>query len=181
MDFANELVTPMTDAPPTRAELRALYAESDRFAAETDAWLADRKAAREAQASPPARENDDAGVITPDDDGDALLAAPAPEPEPLYDFTDAQFDALAFVLNELHKEFEARVERTERRLLDAMLRLAMPGERAEETAYALKDRVARMEGRLERQLSDIVERRFKEAATDAVLELPANFWKRDAA
>jgi hypothetical protein len=158
-------------------ELRELYRQDDRARAEHREYMAQRKAL----ASPPMSETDDPGVITPDDDNDALLAAPAPEPEPLYDFTDAQFDALAFVLNELHKEFEARIERTERRLLDAMVRLAMPGERAEETAYALKDRIARMEGRLERQLSDIVERRFKEAATDTVLDLPAAFWKRDAA
>jgi hypothetical protein len=166
-------------------DLAALYRDSDRFARETDAWIAEHKAAREAQE----RENAEAEELERRayeiERAAASAAETVPfseeEPEPSYDFTDTQFDTLATVIAELHREFDARLERTERRLLDAMLRLAMPGERAEETAYALKDRIAQMEGRIERQLSSIVERHLKAAAAATVLDLPANFWKRDAA
>jgi hypothetical protein len=154
-------------------ELRALFAEDDRARAEHAAFME----ARRASASSPASETGDEGVITQDDGGDVPLAAPAADGE-AFCFTDEQFDAVAAVLAELHREFEARIERTERRLLDAMLRLALPGERAEEIAYALKERIARMEGTIERQLSSIVERHLKQAKTDdddGVIDLPAGF------
>jgi hypothetical protein len=52
-----------------------------------------------------------------------------------------------------------------------MVRLAMPGERAEETAYALKDRVACMEGRIERQISETIQQHPEAAITDEVTAL----------
>jgi hypothetical protein len=159
-----------------RRELRELFRQDDRLRAEHREWMGQRRAL----ASPPVSETGDEDVILHGDTYDAPVTASAGHDE-AFCFTDEQFDAVAFVLAELHREFEARIERTERRLLDAMLRLAMPGERAEQTAYGLSDRVAQMEGRIERQLSGIVERHLKAAATDTVLDLPANFWKRDAA
>jgi hypothetical protein len=165
-----------------RRELRGLYRDSDRFAAETDDWLARHKAECEALVS----ETEDIGAMTADDGDDALLPAPAPDGE-VFDeerlsyFAPSQHEVLVQVLRELREEFDERLERTEQRLLNIMARMVVPAERAEEVAYGLKERVARMEQRLERQLSDIVERRFREAATDTILELPKNFWKRDAA
>jgi hypothetical protein len=176
MGSKHDVVAAMTDTP-TRAELAELYRDSERFAAETDQWLAHHKAERAALM----RKNADEGVMTHDDDGDAILAAPASDAvasEEELDFTDAQFDALATVIAELHREFEERIERTRQQLLDTMVRLAMPGERAEETFYALKDRVARMEGQLERQLSDIVERHLKRAKSGEVIDLPDFIRKR---
>src|SRR5690348_405067 len=128
----------MTDAPPTRAELRALYADSDRFAAETDDWLADRKAAREAQE----RENAEAEELERrayQNERAAASAAETPfseeEPEPSYDFSEAQFDCLATVIDELHQEFDARIERAQQRILNTVVRLVMPSEYAERELY----------------------------------------------
>jgi hypothetical protein len=170
------VVAAMSDTP-TRAELAELYRDSDRFAAETDNWLARHKAERAALA----RKNADDGVMTQDDDGDAILAAPASDAvasDEELDFTDAQFDALATVIAELRREFEAGIERTHQRLLNTMVRLALPGERAEETFYALRDRVSRLEGQLERQLADIVERHLKAVATEPqIIDLPGNFFR----
>ena len=94
-------------------------------------------------------------------------------------FSEEQADAIGGVMAELHAEWQRDIERLERRLLDTVVRLVMPGERAEETYYALSDRVARMESYIERQLGEIVERRLKAAITDDVLELPN--WRKDNA
>jgi hypothetical protein len=58
-----------------RRELRALYADSDRFAAETDDWLARHKAERAALV----RKNADEGSEYPDQDENAYVAVPAAE------------------------------------------------------------------------------------------------------
>jgi hypothetical protein len=63
---------------------------------------------------------------------------------------------LAAIYNELRAELLQDIERVQQQLLRTMVRMVLPGERAEETFYALKDRVARMEGQLERQLSQAV-------------------------
>jgi len=98
--------------------------------------------------------------------------------EPLC-FSDEQFDAIATVMAELRAEWTHDIERIHRQLLNAVVRMVMPGERAEETYYALRDRVARMEQRIERQLSEMIERQLSTALTDRVIDLPSNFWKRD--
>jgi hypothetical protein len=95
----------VTDTPPTRAELRALYRDSDRFAAETDEWLARRKAEREALV----RKNADEGFEYPDQDENAYAAIPvaddeAPDEEP---FSDEQLDTLAITLAELRCQWES--------------------------------------------------------------------------
>jgi hypothetical protein len=64
-------------------------------------------------------------------------------------FKIGQFEALAYVIAELDLEFDERIERTKQQLLNTMVRLAMPGERAEQTAYAVETRLTCLEGRLE--------------------------------
>jgi hypothetical protein len=163
----------------SRAELDALFAEDDRARAEHAAFMEDRRAA---QASLPVHEAEDIGAMAPDDDNNALLPAPTgnavdADGHPL-DFTEVQLDSLATVIAELRREFEAGIERTHQRLLNTMVRLALPGERAEETFYALRDRVSRLEGQLERQLADIVERHLKAVATEPqIIDLPGNFFR----
>jgi len=159
-----------------RRHLAALCREYDKFSAECDDWLAQRT-----PPASPVSETGDHGLIYRDHSADALYGVPAaPETDAIDEgpcFTELQMDTLATVIAELRREFEESVERAQQRMLQMAARLAMPGERAEETAYALKDRVALMEGRIERQLSEIVERRFKEATTDTILDLP-NFIRR---
>jgi len=154
----------MYDDNEFRRYLTELYREDDRLRAERE--HEERLARQKAQASPLVRQTEPVAT-SPYGDGDVLYAAPAPEPEAFDEerssyFTEAQDDVLVHVIAELRREFGEAIERTEQRLLDMMVRMAMPGERAEETAYALKDRVARMEGRIERQTSDLVDRRIAE-------------------
>ena len=77
-------------------------------------------------------------------------------------FNADQIDALAHLVNEvraeLHREWEQHIERVEQRLLDTVVRLIRPGEAAEVQCRALSDRLAIMEGKIERQLSGIAER-----------------------
>jgi hypothetical protein len=163
--------------PPTREELRALYAEDDKRRAEHGEYMAERNA----RASPPVSQTESEVIMYRTIDDNAALAVSTAETEASeeqLDFTDAQFDALATVIAELRREFEAGIERTHQRLLNTMVRLALPGERAEETFYALRDRVSRLEGQLERQLADIVERHLKAVATEPqIIDLPGNFFR----
>jgi hypothetical protein len=163
--------------PPTREELRALYAEDDKRRAEHGEYMAERNA----RASPPVSQTESEVIMYRTIDDNAALAVSTAETEASeeqLDFTDAQFDALATVIAELRREFEAGIERTHQRLLNTMVRLALPGERAEETFYALLDRVSRLEGQLERQLADIVERHLKAVATEPqIIDLPGNFFR----
>jgi hypothetical protein len=154
----------VTDARPTRRELSDLYRDSDLFAAETDEWLARHKAERAALV----RKNADEGVTTQDDGGDALPAVPAGEAE-AFDFTEEQFDCLAAVLNELRKEFDARIARAEERILQATVRLILPGELAEREVHELRARVVRAEQQIERQLKAAI------TDDDNVIDLPAGF------
>jgi hypothetical protein len=173
-----------------RRELRELYAADDRLRAENEEWFARTK---QPVGGPPMHETADAGIMYRDGGSRVLQGAPAPapEPEPSYEvcgFNAVQLDGLAQVVAELQREFEQDIERMRQHILQTIVRLVMPGERAEETFYALRDRVARIEGQMERAMSNHVadmekriERRLSEA-TDNVLELPKNFWKRgDAA
>src|SRR5262245_36487957 len=157
-----------------RRDLAELFREDDRLRAE-----------REAERAALARKTADEGSEYREDGGNAPLpvlyenAAPSynENGEPLC-FDDAQFDCLAEVLAELRAEWTRDIERIHRQLLNAVVRMVMPGERAEETVYALNDRVARMEQRIERELSDMVERQLSTALTDRVIDLPSGFWKR---
>jgi hypothetical protein len=103
---------------------------------------------------------------------DATPPAPQPEPEV---FNADQIDELAHLVNavraEVRREFEQDLERVEQRILQTVLRLIMPAEVAERQVHALNDRVARLEGRIERQLSP---------ATADVVDLP-NWRKRSDA
>jgi len=159
-------------APPTRAELAEIYREDDRLRAEREH---EERLAR--LASPP---------VPHDDGGDALYAVPEPEAVCLDEdgeftlpFSDRQADAIADVINALRTEWQADIERMQQRLLDMMVRMVVPAERAEETVYALRERVAMMEGRLERQFAEIAERRLKAViGDDNVIDLPAGFIQR---
>jgi hypothetical protein len=86
----------------------------------------------------------------------ALVAAPEPEAD---GFSEFQKDVLADTINQLRcaweRDIEQATEKLEQRLLQTVARLAVPGERAEETMYALKDRVARVEQFIERRLADV--------------------------
>jgi hypothetical protein len=96
-----------------------------------------------------------AGLVFRDND-DALVAAPEPEAD---GFSEYQKDVLADVIASLRDEWGRAIERAteklEQRLVQMAARLAVPGERAEETMYALKDRVARVEQFIERRLADV--------------------------
>jgi hypothetical protein len=97
----------------------------------------------------------DAGLVFRNND-DALVAAPEPEAD---GFSEYQKDVLGDVIAQLRDEWGRAVERAteklEQRLVQMAARLAVPGERAEETMYALKDRVARVEQLIERRLADV--------------------------
>src|SRR5262245_63666008 len=82
--------------PIDRATLAELCRESDRREIEHREYLAERAAL--------ASEPDDPGVIPHDDSSNALYAVPEPEPEDA--FTEFQKDVLAYVFNELRKEWE---------------------------------------------------------------------------
>jgi hypothetical protein len=161
------------DEPPSRRELAALYRDSERFARETDEWLARRKAERETLE----RENAEAEELERRDyeieRAATAVAETVPsseeEPEPSYAFSDAQFDGIAFALNELHKEFDQRLERAQQRILQTVTRLILPGELAEREVHDLRARVIAAEEKIERQL--------KAAMTDDdnVIDLPAGF------
>jgi hypothetical protein len=91
-----------------------------------------------------------AGLLYRDND-DAMVAAPVAE-EP-FDFTEAQFEALAQVIATLRREWEQAVERLEAKILQTMTRLVMPGEIAEQKVYGLNDRLAILERYVERALT----------------------------
>jgi hypothetical protein len=104
----------------------------------------------------------------------ASLSAPATDGAPSYEedgFNQTQIDALAYVINELRREFAQELNRLEQRLLHVSLRMAVPAENAERQLFVLKDRFARLEGFIERQFS----------ADRGVIDLPANFLSHDRA
>jgi len=162
--------------------------EFDRYRAELyrqhDRWLAEVEheksvAQRKALASPPVTETEteEVGVMYRNDSGDALDGVPAAETEPSDEewcFTEEQFEALAFALHELRKEFEEGIERAQQRILQATVRLALPGELAEREVHDLRARVIQAEQKIERQLKAAI-------GDDSVVDLPPGFWKRDIA
>jgi hypothetical protein len=138
----------LNGAPIDRSVLAELCRDNDRFAAETDEWLARHKA--EALA----RKNAADDLQHQADGNNALATAPVAE-EASCDFTEAQFEAIAYAMAGLQREWQQDIERLEQKVLQTVVRLALPGERAEETMYALKDRVARVEGYIERRLAEV--------------------------
>jgi len=133
-----------------RHHLAALHREGDRRMAEAEHE-------RRALAGPVVRETGDLGTNGHDHAAAALYAAPAAEPD--YTFTEAQFEALAEVIYTLRRDWENDIESLQQRLLHTVARLVVPAERSEETVYVLKDRVARIEQWVERQLSEATEHR----------------------
>jgi hypothetical protein len=178
----------VTDAPPTRAELRALYAEDNRRRTQHEIDRRQWQQAQEALEKAQERAEEPEALMYRTADNDAPEPAPAAEPEPFYEqsstapnfFDDIErneefADTLATVIAELHREFDARIERAQQRILNTVVRLVMPSEYAERELYLLRDRITRAEERIEKQLKAAV------ADDDNVLDLPANFWKRDVA
>ena len=162
---------------------RELYRQHDRWLAEIEEEQ--RRAATEDRAQE-GRETDAAAPYvrkSPPDDlsftetENALEAAPAVETESSEDepcFTEVQFDTLAYVLNELRKQWEQDIERAQQRILQATVRLALPGELAEREVHDLRARVIQAEQKIERQLKAAI-------GDDSVVDLPPGFWKRDIA
>lgn len=157
-----------------RRYLAELYREDDKVRAEHREYMAQRRAAE----APPVSERDNPGVVYREYDRDAQTAvAQAREQEYAGGlcFTSEQFDcvadALDAVIDELRREFEEGIERAQQRILQATVRLALPGELAEREVHDLRARVIRAEEHIERQLK---------AATsdDKVVDLPTNFWRR---
>jgi len=152
-------------------DLAELCREDDKLRAERE-WMAHRKS----KAGPQARKNGDGGARCRDDDEYALVHAPVVEREASYEepgLNGTQLEELAHVVAELHKEFDAAIERTQQRILQTVVRLVMPGEFAEQKVQALSDRVALVESQIERRIS--------KALTDqGVIDLPRDFWKRHA-
>ena len=103
-----------------------------------------------------------------------LEPASAAEPEAFDEgpcFTEAQFDTLAFVLNELRKQWQGDIERAQQRILQAVVRAVLPGELAEREVHDLRARVIRAEQHIERQLKAAI-------GDDNVVDLPAGFIRR---
>ena len=155
-----------------RRHLAELYREDDRLRAE---WEHEERLARqEARASPLVRQTAPVTTSPHDDGDDALQAAPAPQPETSDEepcFTEEQFDTLAFVLNELRKQWQGDIERAQQRILQAVVRAVLPGELAEREVHDLRARVIRAEQHIERQLKAAI-------GDDKVVDLPAGFIRR---
>jgi hypothetical protein len=173
---------PLTDAE--RRYLAELAAADEAVRAEHQQWLARRGAIGGAYVRPPPRP----GIVYREYDGGALadtLRAAAGASDAEAGFSEEQLEQLAHVVAEVQKQFEHDLERVRMSLLQTIARLVMPGERAEETFYALRDRVARMERQLERQLSQaMVELKSGNATAVAnpesdVVDLP-NWRRHDA-
>ena len=155
------MVTPMLDEHERR-ELRELYAADDRLRAENEEYLA-RMAARaehhEPAGGPPVRETGDSGIIYRDGGSRVLQATSVPAPMPSYEdeecvFNEAQLEALAQVVCEQQREFDAAIERAQQQILATVVRMVMPGEFAEQKVHALSDRVALIETQIERRLAN---------------------------
>ena len=109
-------------------------------------------------------------------DGPELYGAPEPEDEGPA-FSERQADAIAEVVHQLRREFQDGVERMQQRILDVMVRAALPGELAEQGLYDLRNRVALAEQRIERRIAAAVS-----DDDDNVLYLPSFLRRRhDAA
>jgi hypothetical protein len=162
----------MTDAPPTRAELAALYAEDNRARALHDEYMRQRNA----RASPRVRETDSEGVMYRTIDNNALDAAPAAEGEGIAEEPDEDpwYTAVLSLTDAVENRFDYE-ERERKRLecelsylkgqLDVMLQLVKSGN----TTTVVKTE------------SELVERHRSEATSDTtILELP-NWRQKDVA
>jgi hypothetical protein len=145
-----------------RRELAELFREDDRLRAEHDDW----QAQREAQAQALVRKSEPEDVLYRVCDNIAPAPATYREPEP---FNEEQADALAHLINLLREEW-----RTERATENA--------ERNEKLS-ALREQVAELRGTVNALLTLVGKSQgFGNMATDAVIDLPKNFWRKpDAA
>jgi len=168
-----------------RRHLAELAREDERLRAEHDEWMAHREPA----GSPYIRKSQAGGSVLYREIDNASLAAPAPISGASYEepgLNAVQLEELAHVIAEVQREFDAALERMQQRFLQMVVRLAVPAERAEESFYALRDRVARMEGQIERAVAQaIVELKSGNATVVAkpesdVVDLP-NWRKRSDA
>src|SRR5262245_53219140 len=145
-----------------RRYLADLYAEDDRMRAEHAEWMAERKAL--------AQKSDDDGLLYRTHEENASL--PGPEPELASDedwcFSELQMESLAVVFNELRREWQQDIERAQRRIFDAMVRMGLPGELAEREVHDLRGRVIRAEQQIERRLKEAI-------GDDSVVDLPPGF------
>ena len=161
-----------------RRHLAALCREYDKFSAECDEFTRQR--------TPPASPSVSETVIYPEFTGNAPVALPeASDDAPC--FTEDQFEALAFAINELRKEWygelrrqwQEDIERLQQRLLTTITRLVLPGEMAEQKIFGLNDRLAIME----RQLSQAIERQptgdVRKELRKELAELQRRLDKRD--
>jgi len=143
--------------------LAALYREHDRLLEEHEehrAQTAQRRVADEVQT----RQTNDAELIFKDYCGGAQASAAAAEEPSAFD--ELQKETLATVIAELRAEWQTDIDNAERRLANLITRMAFPGERAEETSYALKNQLMRTELRIrqreletakfERQVANLV-------------------------
>jgi len=161
--------------PEFRSYLRELYRQGDRMAAEHAAYMAERAAATQAKAL--TRENDAADLQHHTDTNNAPAPVPVAEAK-TWCFSEEQFEALAYAMAELRRDWQADIERTQQRILQAVARCVLPGELAETELYALRNRVARAEEKIERQLKQAL----GDDGDDNVLDLPSFIQRRaDAA
>jgi hypothetical protein len=160
----------VTDAPPTRAELRALYAEDDRLRAEHEIHRRQWQQRQEALAAAQEREIEEDAVEYRTFDNDAPEPAPQAEPEPFYEqsstapnfFDDVarneEFaDTLAIVLAMLRDQWRDEIADETRKLAHLIERLVVPGERAESDVYELRARMLNVEVKLREFGGDLVE------------------------
>jgi hypothetical protein len=130
-----------------------------------------------AQEARPERETNSEGVMYRTADNNALetVAAAVSMASDDWCFTEAQFDCLATVIDELHREFDARIARAQERILQASVRLALPGELAEREVYELRARVIRAEKKIERELKAAL---AAADDNDNIIDLPAGFIRK---
>jgi hypothetical protein len=196
----------MTDAPPTRAELAALYAEDNRRRAQHEIDRRQWQQAQEALAEAQERAEEPETLMYRTADNDAPEPFPAAEPEPFYEqsstapnfFDDIErneefADTLAYVLAKLRDQWRDEIADETRKLAYLIERLVVPGERAESEVYEAKRRLLNLEVRVREIGGDqteikamlgralmLFEQRSARAVPDSsVIDLPN--WRRDDA
>jgi hypothetical protein len=172
------------DAPPTRAELAALYAEDNRRRAEHE--ISRRQwQQQEAAAAAQARENEEGAVEYRTADNNALETVPAAvsvaSDEEGPPFNDEQIDVLEFAVKELRAERDHEIDlvitelRAEFRqeienLANRFVQMVYAGESAERLAFELQSRMLDLERNV-RQLKSA----NTIAAEPEIIDLPENF------
>jgi len=160
----------MNGSPIDRQWLAAIFAEDDRQRAENARFAEElrQKAERTAYAQ---KSDPESGLIYRDQQ-DALVAAAVPAIVPSSaseGFSEHQRDVIAHLINALRAEWQQDIERLEQKILQTVVRLVQPGEHAEAKLYGLNDRIAIMEGKLERHLPEIAELKAENRKLKALL------------